>query len=70
MPIISGSITWKDGVHEVRSPVVVYTTLPSSYSIAIEGSKQPKKLIDTRGFFGLEKQRDFWQKPRVEYMSL
>lgn len=29
-PIISGYITWKDGVYAVRSPIVVYTVLPSS----------------------------------------
>ncbi|KAK3177269.1 hypothetical protein Dsin_032716 [Dipteronia sinensis] len=33
-PIVSGSIVWKDddGVHEVRTPVVVYTVLPSAFS--------------------------------------
>ncbi|XP_077247540.1 cucumisin-like [Tasmannia lanceolata] len=29
-PIISGSIVWKDGVHVVRIPLVVYTVLPPS----------------------------------------
>lgn len=29
-PIISGYISWKDGLHTVRSPLVVYTVLPSS----------------------------------------
>ncbi|KAJ9679181.1 hypothetical protein PVL29_021188 [Vitis rotundifolia] len=28
-PIISGAIPWKDGVHVVRTPLVVYTVLPS-----------------------------------------
>lgn len=28
-PIISGAILWKDGVHVVRTPLVVYTVLPS-----------------------------------------
>ncbi|KAG9450412.1 hypothetical protein H6P81_010377 [Aristolochia fimbriata] len=28
VPIISGDITWKDGVHNVRSPLAVYTVLP------------------------------------------
>lgn len=29
-PIISGSITWLDGVHVVRSPLVVYNVLASA----------------------------------------
>ncbi|ERN19433.1 hypothetical protein AMTR_s00069p00176100 [Amborella trichopoda] len=29
LPIQSGAITWNDGVHQVRSPVIVYTVLPS-----------------------------------------
>ncbi|RVW16298.1 Cucumisin [Vitis vinifera] len=37
-PIMSGAIWWTDGVHEVRSPLVVYTVLPgatySSYSMS------------------------------------
>ncbi|EXC11903.1 hypothetical protein L484_005366 [Morus notabilis] len=33
VPIISGSITWRDGVHEVRTPIVVYTVIPSALSI-------------------------------------
>ncbi|XP_021901696.1 cucumisin-like [Carica papaya] len=37
-PIISGAIMWKDGIHVVRSPLVIYTILPgstysSSYSL-------------------------------------
>lgn len=28
-PIISGSIQWEDGVHVVRTPIVVFTYLPS-----------------------------------------
>lgn len=32
VPIISGSITWKDGVHEVRTPLVVHTVLSSAFS--------------------------------------
>lgn len=28
-PIISGYILWKDGVHTVRSPLVIYTVLPA-----------------------------------------
>lgn len=32
VPIISGSITWKDGVHEVRTPLVVYTVIPKALS--------------------------------------
>lgn len=31
-PIISGAILWKDGFHVVRSPLVVYTVLPSTLS--------------------------------------
>lgn len=35
-PILSGAIAWKDGVHAVRSPLVIYNILPgtiySSYS--------------------------------------
>ncbi|XP_068641944.1 cucumisin-like [Aristolochia californica] len=30
VPIISAEILWKDGVHSVRSPLVVYTVLPPS----------------------------------------
>lgn len=32
VPIISGSMTWRDGVHEVRTPIVV-TVIPSALSI-------------------------------------
>jgi hypothetical protein len=34
VPIISGSITWYDGLidHVVRTPLVVYTVLPSTFS--------------------------------------
>ncbi|KAA8533791.1 hypothetical protein F0562_031308 [Nyssa sinensis] len=31
-PIISGSILWKDGVNVVRTPLVVYTVIPSALS--------------------------------------
>lgn len=30
-PIIASSIVWKDGVHEVRMPLVVYTVLSSAF---------------------------------------
>ncbi|RVW72944.1 Subtilisin-like protease SBT4.2 [Vitis vinifera] len=31
-PIISGAILWKDGVHVVRTPLVVYTVLHQKLS--------------------------------------
>jgi hypothetical protein len=34
VPIISGSITWNDGVHAVRTPLVVYTVLPSAFNFS------------------------------------
>lgn len=41
VPIISGSITWKDGVHEVRTPVEVHTVIPFAVS------SNPFQKIDT-----------------------
>ncbi|KAJ4712934.1 putative Cucumisin [Melia azedarach] len=42
-PIMSGAIFWEDGVHRVRSPVVVYNILPvsplSSYSMHQKNQK-------------------------------
>lgn len=29
-PIMSGAIVWEDGVHQVRSPVVIYNILPGA----------------------------------------
>lgn len=29
-PIVSGAIIWEDGIHVVRSPIVVYTVLPAA----------------------------------------
>ncbi|KAF8380348.1 hypothetical protein HHK36_027833 [Tetracentron sinense] len=41
-PIMSAAIIWKDGVHEVRTPLVVYTILPASYSsYSVPTSKKP-----------------------------
>lgn len=40
-PIISGAIWWSDGVHTVRSPLVVYTTLPGGYDFYSVSQKKP-----------------------------
>ena len=32
VPIVSGSISWIDGMHMVRTPLVVYTVLPSAFA--------------------------------------
>lgn len=32
VPIVSGSISWIDGVHMVRTLLVVYTVLPSAFA--------------------------------------
>ncbi|XP_034709561.1 cucumisin-like [Vitis riparia] len=41
-PIMSGAIWWTDGVHEVRSPLVVYTFLPGAgYSSDSVSHKKP-----------------------------
>lgn len=43
-PIISGSITWKDGLNQVRTPLVIYTFLPSkisSYAVPSERAEKP-----------------------------
>ncbi|KAL5727656.1 hypothetical protein ACHQM5_000826 [Ranunculus cassubicifolius] len=32
-PIVSGSITWSDGKHVVRSPLIVYSVLPSTLEV-------------------------------------
>ncbi|KAA8539861.1 hypothetical protein F0562_026553 [Nyssa sinensis] len=42
-PIISGAIIWKDGFHEVRTPLVVYTVLPSAISSHTSPSVPTKK---------------------------
>ncbi|KDP25528.1 hypothetical protein JCGZ_20684 [Jatropha curcas] len=45
LPIISGAISWKDGVHVVRSPVVVYNILPGyTYDIPSSGSKKTSRF--------------------------
>lgn len=41
-PIMSGAIMWNDGVHVVRSPLVVYNVLPGGmYAIGSMQSKKP-----------------------------
>ncbi|KAF8380256.1 hypothetical protein HHK36_027740 [Tetracentron sinense] len=40
-PIMSAAILWKDGVHVVRTPLVVYTVLPSSYNSYSMPTKKP-----------------------------
>ncbi|KDP25529.1 hypothetical protein JCGZ_20685 [Jatropha curcas] len=39
--IVSGAISWKDGVHVVRSPVVVYNILPG-YTYGVPSSESEK----------------------------
>ncbi|XP_058106320.1 cucumisin-like, partial [Magnolia sinica] len=53
-PIISGYIAWKDGVHVVRSPLVVYTVLPND-PIPIgkaPGSFESPPMRHRNGIFG------------------
>ncbi|KAK4838613.1 hypothetical protein QYF36_015079 [Acer negundo] len=53
-PIFSGSIVWKDddGVHEVRTPLVVYTVLPSAFSSSNNNPSQRTKTSssEVKGF--------------------
>ncbi|KAG2663811.1 hypothetical protein I3760_16G050300 [Carya illinoinensis] len=41
-PITSGEIIWTDGVHVVRSPLVVYTVLPGSTFSSLPSQKEPR----------------------------
>lgn len=43
-PIVSGSIVWEDGVHEVRIPLVVYTVLPATFSSGISSQHKTSAL--------------------------
>ena len=45
-PILSGTIMWNDGVHVVRSPLVVYTILPGSLYSSFTMSQ---KKLDFKG---------------------
>ncbi|KAK1577452.1 hypothetical protein Q3G72_021868 [Acer saccharum] len=53
-PIFSGAIVWKDddGVHEVRTPLVVYTVLPSAFSSSNSNPSQRTKIpsSEVKGF--------------------
>ncbi|KAF2297645.1 hypothetical protein GH714_001869 [Hevea brasiliensis] len=46
LPIMSGAIMWKDGIHVVRSPVVVYNILPGS---AYSSFSMPQKTLKFQG---------------------
>ncbi|XP_058106321.1 cucumisin-like [Magnolia sinica] len=50
-PIISGYIAWKDGVHVVRSPVVVYTVLPDG-PVSINNAHEGPSMRHRNGIFG------------------
>nr|AZL41278.1 cucumisin [Datisca glomerata] len=48
LPIISGSITWNDGVHSVRTPLVIYTVLPPKSSSSKQFRPQAKESMSKR----------------------
>lgn len=53
-PIISGALFWDDGVHMVRSPIVIYTVLPGhTYSAPSSTTNQNKPNF-----------KDFFTNPR------
>jgi subtilisin family serine protease len=45
-PIMSGAIIWEDGVHEVRSPLVIYSILPG---FASSSFSTPQKNLQFNG---------------------
>ncbi|KAJ7952390.1 putative Cucumisin [Quillaja saponaria] len=48
-PIISGAILWNDGVHEVRSPLVVYTILPGASQVHLKSFSLAQKKPTFKG---------------------
>ncbi|KAK9277461.1 hypothetical protein L1049_007005 [Liquidambar formosana] len=47
-PIMSGAIMWNDGIHAVKSPLVIYTILPGSLDSPY--SKPQKNSVFERSF--------------------
>ncbi|PON69943.1 Peptidase S8, subtilisin-related [Parasponia andersonii] len=49
VPIISGSVSWDDGVHVVGAPLVIYTVVPGALNISIPpiAGPGPKSASET-----------------------
>lgn len=47
VPIISGSLTWKDGNHTIRSPIVIFNNIPTSFA-ALDRNTQKKTLLEKK----------------------
>lgn len=46
VPIISGSLVWTDGNHIVRSPIVVFNNMPSSFASLDENTQKRNSLME------------------------